>query len=198
MAREPSVKSLAPESRHHTRNISFSNSWTNGYAKRLGGVILKKARCIRIGANLPESPRPEILKTAGHLYSSTPRGRLCRKIPFGYVTGNEPDLSHLRVNSCRAYVLKRNIIRSEKPAERAHPEHFVGYNSTSAYRIWTPSQNRATRTRDVLFNEEEFDKLKDLNLTQLGRADNPHLINTIFLPFQQFSFTFTPDQRRSK
>ena len=48
----------------------------NGSSERSGGVILTKARCIRIGASLPEQLWPEIVRSAGYILNRTPAKHL--------------------------------------------------------------------------------------------------------------------------
>lgn len=154
----------------------------NGHAERLGGVILNKARAMRIAANLPESLWPEVIKSAGYLYNRTPQPRLNWMTPFQAITGNKPDLSHLRVFGCRAYALKRGIPRTQKLAERAHLGHLIGYDSTNIFRIWLPSQGKIIRTRDVKFNEDQSYNPRDPDLTQLLQEEATELIQTLNIP----------------
>lgn len=139
----------------------------NGHAERSGGVLLTKARALRIGAVIPESIWPEIIKTAGHIHNRTPMRKHSWKTPFEKVTGKKPNMSHLRVFGCRAYALRKGLPRTQKLAERAHLGHLVGYDSTNIFRIWIPSQEKVIRTRDVLFNKDKFYNPEDPDLTQL-------------------------------
>ncbi len=45
----------------------------NGAAERSGDVIMKKARAMRISANLPHNLWKEIINAATYLYNQTPR-----------------------------------------------------------------------------------------------------------------------------
>ena len=57
-------------------NWEWSGIYTptqNGRAERSGGVLTKKARCIRIAANLPEDLSPECYLAAHYLYERTPK-----------------------------------------------------------------------------------------------------------------------------
>ncbi|EKG09419.1 Integrase catalytic core, partial [Macrophomina phaseolina MS6] len=151
----------------------------NGHAERSGGVILPKARAMRIGANLPQSLWPEIVKTAGYIHNRTPMAKLNWKTPFEVVTGKRPNLSHLRIYGCRAYAHKKGIPRSQKLAEKAHFGYLVGYDSTNIFRIWIPSQHKVIRTRDVKFNEDEFYRPQDPDLTQLLQEEASEIIQTL-------------------
>ena len=48
----------------------------NGAAERSGGIIVIKARCIRIAARLPDNLWPEMVQTAGYLNNRTPKRQL--------------------------------------------------------------------------------------------------------------------------
>ena len=54
----------------------------NGAAEKSGGVIMTRARAIRIEASLPTDIWPEIVQTAGYLINRSPSQRLNWKTPF--------------------------------------------------------------------------------------------------------------------
>jgi transposase InsO family protein len=143
----------------------------NGPAERSGGVIMTKARAMRIGANLPHNLWKEIVNAAVYLYNRTPRENLGWKSPYEVFYTHtarlanidevrKPQLAHLRAYGCRAYAmtedaqLKRNRLRKLDP--RAHIGYLVGYNSTNIFRVWIPHQGKVISTRDVLFDEDTF------------------------------------------
>lgn len=111
----------------------------NGHAERLGGVLLTKARAMRIRANLPQSIWPEIIKAASYICNRTPVARLNWKTPLESAIGIKPNLSHLRAYGYRAYALRQGLARTQKLVERAHIGHLVSYDSTNIYRIQIPS-----------------------------------------------------------
>lgn len=101
---------------------------------------------------------------------------------FEAVTGVKPKGCHLRIYGCKAYPLKHLIPRSQKLAERAHIGYLVGYDSTNIYRIWIPSLCKVIRTRDVLFNENEFYNPEDIDLAQLLGRQREDFIQTLAIP----------------
>jgi hypothetical protein len=139
----------------------------NGAAERSGGVLIIKARCMRIAARLPKSMWPEIVKAAGYLNNRTPKRQLNWRTPYEALNDKKPDLSHLHVYGCRAYPLDKGLPKSRKLLPRAHIGYFVGYDSTNVYRIWVPSRERVIRTRDVTFDEELFYEHGELDLGHL-------------------------------
>ena len=155
----------------------------NGMAERSGGVIMTKARAMRIGANLPHSLWKEIVNTAVYLHNRTPRQGLGWKTPYevlytyaasssGLSDIRKPQLSHLRAYGCRAYAMTENAQQKKrrlyKLDPRAHIGYLVGYNSSNIFRIWIPHQGKVISTRDVIFDEDTvFDGKKEHHDNQL-------------------------------
>jgi hypothetical protein len=154
----------------------------NGAAERSGGVIVIKARCLRITANLPANLWPETVKTAGYLNNYTPKRHLGWKTPMEALTEQKPSLSHLHVYGCRAYALNKHIPRLDKLRPRAHIGYFVGIDSTNIYRIWIPSQSKVIRTRDVTFDDELFYNPTKLDLAHILQEKTTELLNLIEVP----------------
>lgn len=131
----------------------------NGAAERSGGMIISRARTIRISANLPENLWPEIVTAAGYLLNRTPAKQLDWKSPLEAlqthmgVINPKPSISHLRIYGCRAYPLIHKILKKEKLKPRAQIGYLVGYQSSNIFRIWIPQEHKITLTRDVTFDE---------------------------------------------
>ena len=68
----------------------------------------------------------------------------------------KPDLSHIRIFGCKAYVRINKLPRLAKLAPRAAIGYLVGYETYNIWRIWIPTKRRVIRARDVQFNEDEF------------------------------------------
>ena len=74
-------------------------------------------------------------------------------IPIQLVTGNKPDLSHLRVFGCPAYVHIEKSSR-KKLEPKAWQGIFVGYAFDSpAYLIYNPRTRSVVRSQNVTFHE---------------------------------------------
>lgn len=136
----------------------------NGAAERAGGVIVTRARAMRLAAQLPAELWPEIIMTAGYLNNRTPKRVLQWKTPYEALTAVKPQLSHLHPFGCRAYPLNKHIPRLQKLAPRAFIGYLVGYDSSNIYRIWIPSQQKVIRTRDVTFDDDLFYDPAELDL----------------------------------
>jgi transposase InsO family protein len=172
----------------------------NGIAERSGGVIVEKARAMRLGANLPHDLWPEIVNCAVYLRDRTPRASNGWISPYerfhtyfneaGCIdTAKKPQLAHLKAYGCRAYAmtstaqLKKNRLMKLNP--RAHIGYLVGYDSTNIYRVWIPHKGIVISTRDVRFDERTFFDGKIKHLTDELIAELDTLIEQIKLPVTQ-------------
>lgn len=125
----------------------------NGSSERSGGIIISKARALRVSANLPEGLWPETVKAAVYISNRTPTKSLNYTTPFEAVHGVKPSVQHLRVYGCKAYVLNKQIPHKNKMQERALIGYLIGYDSRNIFRIWQPPLQKVIRSRDVTFDE---------------------------------------------
>jgi hypothetical protein len=135
----------------------------NGATERSGGVLLSKARTMRIEAQLPQFLWPEAIMAAGYLTNRSPTRLLNWATPVERFSTSlslpnpRPYLGHLRAYGCRAYAhipeqLRRRL---EKLALRAHIGYLVGYASTNIFRIWIPMRRQVCLCRNVTFDESQ-------------------------------------------
>ena len=163
----------------------------NGSAERSGGVIILRARAMRVHARLPEDLWPEIMPAAAYVLNRTPNRQLDWKTPLEElqrllnIPNPRPSIAHLRVYGARAYPLTPNIPKSEKLKPRAHIGYLVGYDSTNIFRIWIPSKQRVIRTRDVTFNETLFYDPALPDITQLLRAEVEQIVEVVDMASSQ-------------
>jgi len=159
----------------------------NGAAERAGGVILTKARAMRIGARLPANAWSELEPMAAHIANRQPCEVLGWKTPYEYLqeklgihaTRRRPAGVHLRVPGCRAYPRDKDVPRAAKNAPRAHIGYLVGYDSTNIYRIWVPSRNIVLSTRDVIFDESRLYDPDEPDLVDLLNANPEYICEVI-------------------
>jgi hypothetical protein len=159
----------------------------NSRAERSGGVIIVKARTMRIAAKLPHDLWLESINSATYLFNRTPRYANGWQTPYerfytyldkleaegqGQPELRKPQLAYLKAYGCRAYAmtkdakLKRKRLMKLDP--RAHIGYLVGYDSTNIYRVWVPYQGKVISTRDVIFDEKKcFDGKKESLLEAL-------------------------------
>jgi len=184
-----------------TQTITFEPSAPrtqdqNGTAERSGGVVIGKARAMRIGANLPHDLWDEIVNCAVYLRDRTPRESNGWESPYekfhtflanGRV--KKPQLAHLKAYGCRAYAMTSNAQlkkeRLRKLDPRAHIGYLVGYDSTNIYRIWIPHKGVVISTRDVIFDETTFFDNKRTDFSDELIAELDTLIEKIKLPGTQ-------------
>lgn len=151
----------------------------NGSSERSGHTIVLKARALRVSANLPEGLWPEIVKAATYLHNRTPIKRHQWKTPFEMVHGKQPNIAHLRVYGCKAYLLLKTIPRSHKLEERVLIGYLIGYDSTNIYRIWYPPSDRIVRVRDATFDESSKLSQEDVEQFRAAQQGEPQATSII-------------------
>ena len=134
----------------HQRTVPYSPQM-NGSAERLNRTLFDKVRCMLRDADLPSS-----LWARAAQYASAVRNVLpCAgksKTPWELFNGTRPDVAHMRVFGCPAYVHVPKARRANKLADRARKGVFVGYGGTSsAYLVLV--DGRILQSRDVTFDE---------------------------------------------
>ena len=80
------------------------------------------------------------------------------KTPFELFTGRKPDIRHLRVWGCEAFVHKLPADRSSKFDLKATRQSFIGYGELDGFKAWyvyhpTAPGRKVTLSRDVVFRE---------------------------------------------
>jgi hypothetical protein len=78
----------------------------NGHAERFIQTIVEKAQAICLEACIPQNWWEFAVNYAVHIYNCTPLKRSSNdyKTPFGRLHRTKPDVAHLRVFGCGAYV----------------------------------------------------------------------------------------------
>jgi hypothetical protein len=122
---------------------------------------------------------------AAYLLNRTPTESIEWKTPWIAVqeslgiTPIDPSIVHLRVFGCRTYTLKKHLPKVLKTMPRAHVGYLVGYESSNIYLIWIPSQEKAIRTRDVVFDKEKFYSRTEMDLTAELQVPVEQLVQTL-------------------
>jgi transposase InsO family protein len=126
-------------------------SQQNGVAERGNRIILEKGRAMLIHARLSKSHWAEALNTAVYLTNRTPTSSLPEhKTPYEVWHERKPDIHHLRVFGCTAWVL--NYKSKGKMDPRGWKGIFMGYgNGKNQYRVW--DGRTVLIRRDVIFEE---------------------------------------------
>ena len=160
----------------------------NGPSERSGGVILAKARRLRIDALLPEDLWPECIRTAVYLMNRSPTRILAWQTPIerlGQLLGignPRPNLFQIKTYGCRAYARIIKVPRKHKLAVRALIGYLVGYEGTNIFRIWIPQKRKVIRTRDATFNQDKLYDPRQPFMEELLRETSPINQVTVELP----------------
>lgn len=135
-----------------------SNPYTpeqNGLAERMNRTLVEKARSMLHGAGLPKSFWAEAVSTAAYLVNRSPTSGH-GKTPEEVWSGKTPDLSHLRVFGSKAMVHVPKELR-RKLDSKSREMIFVGYcEATKGYRLIHPVTKNLTKSRNVVFLENDF------------------------------------------
>ena len=123
----------------------------NGKAERLNRTLMEKAKSMLADSSLPPEAWGEALNTASYLRNRSPAfGK--ELTPYELMTGNRPDLGHLRVFGSKAYVHIPKQKR-DKLDFKSYTGYMIGYSLNSkGYRILC-DDNTVVNSRDVIFDE---------------------------------------------
>jgi hypothetical protein len=99
----------------------------------------------------------EIAKMVNYIQNRIPTKALKLKTLEEMFSGTKPNLSHLRVIGCVAYCHIPDSKR-QKFDPKAIPTLLLGYDEDNkAYRCYNPSTRKILISRDVRFDEQNFD-----------------------------------------
>ena len=105
---------------------------------------------------MPLESWAEAVSTAVYIRNRCPTAALDNKTPHQCWFDEKPDLTSLRVFGSLCYVLVPNDQRQKLDA-KSYKAIFVGYpDGTKGYKVFNISNGKFYRTRDVLFNENDF------------------------------------------
>ncbi|KAJ9521268.1 hypothetical protein QJQ45_023012 [Haematococcus lacustris] len=122
----------------------------NGSAERINRTLMACARAIVFASGAPKHLCGEAIRAAAHLHNISPVAeKPCT--PFEAAFGSKPDIAHLRVWGCPAYV--HDPAPDGKMASRSIKGLFVGYEpGGKAYRVW--AEGRIHVSKSVVFDEQ--------------------------------------------
>jgi len=151
----------------------------NGVSERMNRTIMEKARSMLIEACLPESFWAEAVSTAVYLHNRSPTRSLEGITPYEAWNGVKPDLSHLRVFGCDAYLHVPDQARTKLEPKSKRCIH-LGYaeGTTKLWRLWDIAGQRVVRGANVRFNENSWGGRKMVDPP--GEKPAPEIID----PFQ--------------
>ena len=117
---------------------------------------MEKAREMVAHAGLKKSFWAEAVATANYLRNQTPTKMLGKKTPYELWYERKPDISHLKVFGCIAYVHVPDV-HCRKFHDKSEKMRFMGYSKGGrGYRLLNEETMRVTYRRDVRFDENCF------------------------------------------
>ena len=146
----------------HQRTVP-DNPAQNCVAERMNRTLVEAARSMMCHADMPQRFWAEAINTAAYLRNRSPTVSLKGATPYQCWYNEKPDVSHLRVFGCLAYV---HVAKSKRQKFDAKSRRavFVGYpEGTKGYKLFDPVTGQFIRSRDVIFSEQEFHNFNDEN-----------------------------------
>jgi hypothetical protein len=150
------------------------SSEMNPIAERANRTLVETARAMLNEADLPKIWWAEAVSTAVYLWNRFPTSILKGRSPYEAWNGQKPNLKHLRVFGCKAWVHVPKATR-KKLDNKAIQGIFMGYGcTTSLYRVLV-GNNRVAEYRDVRFDETHTeDLLSGLKLEEQESINLPY------------------------
>ena len=128
----------------------------NGVAERMNRTIMDNVRATLYHAKLPVFLWAEAVATIVYLRNLCPTSSFKGVTPYERFFCVKPDVGHLRVFGCTAFVHVPDTKR-KKLDPKAIKGIFVGYPTGSkGYKIYLPDSRKMIRSRDVKFLENSF------------------------------------------
>ena len=143
----------------------------NGVAERHNRTLLDMLRSMMSRASLPISFWGYALETAAHILNLVPTKKVT-KTPHEMWTGKVPNLNHIKIWGCEAFVRRETHDKLEPRSERCI---FIGYPQKSfGYLFYRPSENVVFVARRGVFREREFisqgDSGRQIDLEEIQEA----------------------------
>ena len=129
------------------------NQAQNGVSEHSIQTVVEKARTMLIASGLPPRLWAEAINCAVYILNRLPTSALENITPYEALEKKKPELGHIRVFGCDAYVYDEKAKSKGKMAPCAWIGKLVGYKGTNQYRIYDPIKRVIHIRRDVVFNE---------------------------------------------
>jgi len=117
----------------HRRHTTRNRPQQNGVAERANRTMGDDISAMLYEAQLPPSLWGEALATQIHVWNRLPTSSLKGMTPYEDWFNRKPDISHLRVWGCLAYVF---IQKDKRRSLQPHMEKCVFMGYTSGYKGW--------------------------------------------------------------
>lgn len=139
--------------------IQFTTPYSpelNGVSERMNRTLVEKAKSMLVESNLPLHFWGEAVRTATYLTNRSQTNAVKNKTPYEMWHRQKPDLSKLKIFGCRAYALIPKEKR-KKFDDKSFECIMLGY-AENGYRLWDKTKNCLVNSRDVIFDENRFEK----------------------------------------
>ena len=125
----------------------------NGRAKCFQQTIINKVESMWHAAGLSDGFWKHAVGTTVHVYNVTPISKAEFLTPKEMWSGSKPDISHLRIIGCAAYV---HVLKGKR--RKLNPKSqemiFVGYeNLSKGWQFWDAKNRCIEISHDVKFDE---------------------------------------------
>jgi transposase InsO family protein len=164
--------------RHSTRN----RPQQNGTAENANRVASDRITALLAEANLPMQFWAEALAALIHIWNRCPTASLDGKTPWEMWFNKKPDVAHLRVWGCLAYV---HIQKDKRTGFSPHMEKgiFIGYPiGYKGWKFYIPSTKRTIISERADFDERFFPGLKKNFIPAMPKANPISKPQTMELP----------------
>jgi transposase InsO family protein len=146
----------------------------NGRAERFMRTCMDKAQAMRLDACLPESWWEFAALHAVHVYNRSPMRRLQWRTPYEALHKAAPEVSHLRVFGCGAYVHIPEERRVNKLAPKSELMVYIGHTEgVKAFTFLRLKNNTVYIGATALFDENFFPKCETTKRRGVTRLDEP-------------------------
>jgi hypothetical protein len=135
----------------------------NGRAEHFIRTIMDKSQAIHLKSCAPQSWWEFSVDCAIHVYNRTPIMRHNWKTPFENLEHTKPDVTHLCVFGCGAYVFLPEEVRHNKLNPKSELMTFIGYPQGIKGYLFMRSPNNVLFTAvQALFDETLYPKCPDM------------------------------------
>ena len=156
-------KEFMEESRIEHQTSMPDSPQQNGRAERFQQTIINKVESMRHITGLSSGFWSYAIRTAIHIYNVTPIAKDEFKTPKKMWSGLTPNISHLHIFGCSAYVTI-NKKKRQKLNLKSREMTFIGYEQGSkGYQFWDKDSRSVVISHDVKFDESKFPHRKDLD-----------------------------------
>ena len=133
----------------------------NGVAERANRTLAEGITAMLSESRLPPSFWGEALSSLVHILNCCPTSALPGSTPFQAFHGQKPDLSHLHLWGCLAYV---HVQKDKRGALGSHMEKciFIGYpTGYKGWKFYNPATKKTIISERAIFDERYFPGLKN-------------------------------------